>query len=238
MGGLNLYDSQARSYDPTLGIFTTADPLAEEDYEYSPYLYCGGNPIIYTDPDGKLFGLDNVIGAGISAVTEIGTQMVENAITGKEVTNINWKNVAVETAAGFVTSGASTVGKVAIKVGAAVVKSALNNSQDGGKAVVKGAAVELVSEVAGGAASKLAKGIGKSALNKVASNVVSSKTTSKMAVQSTLKVSSKTAKRLGDGIHAGQKAVAKEIKNANKTVANKVVSNVTQNKLREDEKKK
>lgn len=59
-----------------------------------------------------------------------------------------------------------------------------------------------------------------------------------MAVQSTLKVSSKTAKRLGDGIHAGQKAVAKGIKNANKTVANKVVSTVTQNKLREDEKKK
>jgi len=53
MGGLNLYDSQARSYDPTLGGFTTADPLAEDDPDYSPYAYCHGNPINKVDPDGR-----------------------------------------------------------------------------------------------------------------------------------------------------------------------------------------
>ncbi|MFT4072922.1 MAG: RHS repeat-associated core domain-containing protein [Dysgonamonadaceae bacterium] len=31
MGGLNLYDFSARSQDPTLGRFTTVDPLAEKE---------------------------------------------------------------------------------------------------------------------------------------------------------------------------------------------------------------
>jgi RHS repeat-associated protein len=53
MSGLNLYDSQARSYDPTLGGFTTADPLGEDDPDYSPYAYCHGNPINKVDPDGR-----------------------------------------------------------------------------------------------------------------------------------------------------------------------------------------
>jgi RHS repeat-associated protein len=53
MHGLNLYDSQARMQDPTLGRFTTVDPLAEKYYSWSPYVYCMDNPLKFVDKDGK-----------------------------------------------------------------------------------------------------------------------------------------------------------------------------------------
>ena len=52
MNGLNAYDFSARRLDPALCQFTTADPLAEHYYPYSPYLYCAGNPILFIDPSG------------------------------------------------------------------------------------------------------------------------------------------------------------------------------------------
>lgn len=51
--GLNLYDYGARHYDAALGRFTTFDPLSEKDYLNVPYGYCGNNPIIRIDRDGK-----------------------------------------------------------------------------------------------------------------------------------------------------------------------------------------
>ena len=51
--GINLYDSQARFYDPIICRTTTQDPLAEKYYSTSPYLWCAGNPMKYVDRDGK-----------------------------------------------------------------------------------------------------------------------------------------------------------------------------------------
>ncbi|MDH6342443.1 RHS repeat-associated protein [Parabacteroides sp. PFB2-12] len=50
--GLNLYDFEARYYDPALGGFLTMDPLAEKYYSTSPYAYCLNNPMRYVDPTG------------------------------------------------------------------------------------------------------------------------------------------------------------------------------------------
>ena len=52
--GIDLYDYGARWYDATgrLG-FTTMDPLCEEDYGVSPYVYCRDNPVNAIDPDGR-----------------------------------------------------------------------------------------------------------------------------------------------------------------------------------------
>ena len=52
MHGLNQYDYHARHYDPSIGRFTTIDPLAEKYYDISPYAYCMNNPMRYIDPWG------------------------------------------------------------------------------------------------------------------------------------------------------------------------------------------
>ncbi|WP_368122808.1 RHS repeat-associated core domain-containing protein [Bacteroides thetaiotaomicron] len=49
---LNWYDYGARMYDVTLGKFMNVDPLAENYYWISPYVYCENNPINLIDPTG------------------------------------------------------------------------------------------------------------------------------------------------------------------------------------------
>ena len=51
--GLDMYDLEARQYDPVLPRFTTIDPLAEKYPSISPYAYCAGNPIRFVDTDGN-----------------------------------------------------------------------------------------------------------------------------------------------------------------------------------------
>jgi RHS repeat-associated protein len=47
--GLNWVHFPLRRYDPQLGRWTGVDPY---DECYSPYVYCGGNPVNYSDPTG------------------------------------------------------------------------------------------------------------------------------------------------------------------------------------------
>lgn len=53
-GGLDWYDYGARMYDAALGRWHTVDPLSEIYDSFTPYLYCGADPINYIDP----FGMD------------------------------------------------------------------------------------------------------------------------------------------------------------------------------------
>ncbi len=53
----NLYYYNARYYDPTIGLFTTADtivPNSTDSQAYNRYMYVMGNPITYTDPSGNI----------------------------------------------------------------------------------------------------------------------------------------------------------------------------------------
>ena len=55
--GLELYDYNARYYDPTLGKFISADTLVPEPSSpqaFNRYAYTLGNPLRYTDPTGHL----------------------------------------------------------------------------------------------------------------------------------------------------------------------------------------
>lgn len=54
VNGLNMYDFGARWYDVAgVPMWTSVDPLAEKYYHISPYAYCGGNPVMLVDPDGR-----------------------------------------------------------------------------------------------------------------------------------------------------------------------------------------
>ncbi len=43
----------ARYYQADLSIWLSVDPLADKNISYTPYIYCGNNPINMIDPDGR-----------------------------------------------------------------------------------------------------------------------------------------------------------------------------------------
>jgi RHS repeat-associated protein len=50
--GLDLYATDYRSYDPQIGRFHQLDPLADEDNDWSPFVFAYNNPILINDPLG------------------------------------------------------------------------------------------------------------------------------------------------------------------------------------------
>ncbi len=45
----------ARLHNPTLSIWLSVDPLSDKYPGVSPYVYCGNNPVVMKDPDGRTF---------------------------------------------------------------------------------------------------------------------------------------------------------------------------------------
>ena len=101
--GLDLYDSQARWYDPMFPQTTTQDPLAEKYQSISPYTWCSGNPVKYFDPNGldwvmsnkdqSIKWFDNVTS---SKQTPIGYKYIgksDNDILSMLYLNINFSNI-------------------------------------------------------------------------------------------------------------------------------------------------
>lgn len=72
-----LYHLRARQYDPSVGRFTTADPIPQTQFgpSVSTYVYANARPTFYVDPSG-LFGwvpaaIGGVIGAGAGIVQAV-----------------------------------------------------------------------------------------------------------------------------------------------------------------------
>lgn len=111
------------------------DPSADEEGQEieTPYGYVGNNPIKRTDPDGKIWS--NIIGAVVGAAVEYGSQVAanvyENGFSSEAFTkNIDVADIAIAAGEGFLTSGTSAVknvvAKTAIKVGAEIVRNAVD----------------------------------------------------------------------------------------------------------------
>jgi RHS repeat-associated protein len=94
-----LINMNGRMYDPILGRFLSPDPYVqapEFSQNFNRYSYCLNNPLIYTDPSGELFGIDDAV--IIAAMAYIGgmqsnfSYAAANAVNPFNPGNWNWKS--------------------------------------------------------------------------------------------------------------------------------------------------
>lgn len=227
MNGLDSYDYGARLQYAPVGRWMSVDPLAEVDYNISPYVYCGDNPVIYTDPTGKVFGIDNVIGGLASGAIEVGTQIVEQYIGKSKNYHISWSKVGVAVAEGFVTSGASTGVRVATKVASALANSNIDNKGKGVKGVamgtVKNIAVNGVAKVGSRVANKAVGKVMGSRINSVSNKMISSKKSLKKQI-SRVGVNAKHSYKAAVAIQSGQKKAVNNLRRLPGVVSEMTIS--------------
>lgn len=223
-----------REGDTRLLTWWGIDPEADEQPYQSPYSYMDGNPILLNDPNGDC---PWCVGALIGGGVELGTQMLGNYFAGEDVYKIDWKAVGVSTLEGALTAGASAGRSLAVRATSAVVKSSIEYSKTNdiktlsdGVNIFKNAAIDLaVDKAAGGVSNFVAGKFLKQSLNKVANKTIISKTTATKIVQKAKEVSTKEARTISKnfGLRDGTKQIAKEIRNAPKTLVSAVVKGKT-----------
>jgi RHS repeat-associated protein len=141
--GLDWYDYGARFYDPQIGRWTTPDPLSETLQEsFTPYHYCVNNPVLYTDPDGRIIPVLAVVAAiavkaVVGAVIDAGVQFSVNRAQGMsnqeafnriDRTSV-WASAAIS---GVTAPGVSTTVKAAVTTTAVIADAVVDvNKTDG-----------------------------------------------------------------------------------------------------------
>lgn len=74
--GLDWYDYGARHMSPDVGRFVTVDPLADDYYSISPYVYALNNPIGNIDKDGR-----SAVSRVIKTAWKVGKQFVQKGVS-------------------------------------------------------------------------------------------------------------------------------------------------------------
>ena len=112
--GLDWYDYGARYMDGMR--FTTIDPLADEDYATSPYAYCGNNPLIRVDKDGRIWETAWDVG---NVLYDVGAAVVNHFSGDHDKAIDNWKDAGLDitaTVTPFIPAGSNKVVKGVNKV--------------------------------------------------------------------------------------------------------------------------
>ncbi len=101
----NLYNYDARLYDPAMGMFISADsiiPDYSDPQSFNRYAYCRNNPLIYVDPDGKIWlNVLNHGGGAAFAAIEHYNKFKRGSISGIEYAGL----IALGGVSGLVSSG-------------------------------------------------------------------------------------------------------------------------------------
>jgi RHS repeat-associated protein len=141
-GGLNMYDYGWRMYDPTIGRWHCPDPL---DQQWSQYVFCGNNPIVHVDGDGRWFGLDDLIVAAVGAVVGYVSYGIATGNWGKKA----FVAAAIGAAVGLIVWNTFGVGAAAAK--AVAVTGTVHSAWGGAATAVFGtkAGFLFVSQYAG-----------------------------------------------------------------------------------------
>ncbi|WP_195350456.1 RHS repeat-associated core domain-containing protein [Bacteroides nordii] len=78
-----LINMNARLYDPALGRFLSPDPYVQApdfSQNFNRYSYCLNNPLLYTDPTGEYFLIDDLISAIIGGVVNVVINVVQGNV--------------------------------------------------------------------------------------------------------------------------------------------------------------
>jgi RHS repeat-associated protein len=148
--GIQVYDFNARTYDQQIGRFLQVDPMMEHYNQegISPYHYCYNNPMLYTDPDGKV----GIIGAIVGAVIGGGGSLIKSVMDegwGALTKGSTWGKAGVNAAAGAIVGATGTyalglVATAATTFGTSLAEDAIDGKKlNFGKAAVNGAVSTL-----------------------------------------------------------------------------------------------
>ncbi|OQP59655.1 hypothetical protein A3860_36405 [Niastella vici] len=158
--GLDLYDFNARTYDPQLGRFIQVDPMADEGGQerLSPFHYSYNNPVLYTDHDGKIGIVGALIGGAIGAVASLTKSVIQGgfkALKDKKT----WAKAGVNAVAGAIVGatgglGAGLVATAGTSFGASLAEDKI----DGNKLDFKKATATAIFSVAAFGAANVVAG--------------------------------------------------------------------------------
>ena len=135
--GLNLDMTKFRTYDYTLGRFTSVDRLADANPQesWTPYQYAYNNPIRYNDPYGDcpqcIWG--GIIGAAVDYGLQVTGNIVEGKDLGEALVDIDRTSILVSAGAGALSGGISSLSK--LQKAGKLVKTAVDVATDTGVSV-------------------------------------------------------------------------------------------------------
>ena len=105
------YYLMSRYYDPVTHRFINADGCFQaggDILDANMSVYCANNPITRADNGGKVWNV--VIGATVGALISGGLELVSQIMSGKNLAEIDWISIGIETVTGAATGALGACG--------------------------------------------------------------------------------------------------------------------------------
>jgi RHS repeat-associated protein len=110
--GLEMYDFNARTYDPQIGRFVQIDPTPSDGGQESltPYHFSGNNPSTFNDPNGKCpWCIGFIVGALVDYGSQVAGNLMQGKSLGESLTQVDGKSILISATAGALTGGVSSL---------------------------------------------------------------------------------------------------------------------------------